>query len=132
MSPTGKKSKPEKLLTEVELEMMNVLWKRDGGTVNDVIAALPPQRKLAYTSVSTMLRILEQKGVVGSRKEGRGHVYFPKLEKREYETKSLRHLMDSVFDGAPAQLVQRLLEAGSLSEGELEDIKNLLKEKAPK
>lgn len=129
MNAVSKKSKSERLLTEVELEMMNILWKRSGGTVNDVLAALPPQRKLAYTSVSTMLRILEQKGIVKSRKEGRGHIYYPKLEKHEYETKSLQHIVRNVFDGAPAQLVQRLLEVESLSDDEIEGIKRLLKER---
>ena len=126
---TSKKSKAEKLLTEVELEMMNILWGKGSGTVNDVQGALSPERKLAYTSVSTMLRILEQKGILGSRKEGRGHVYYSKLEKHEYETRSLRHLVKRVFGGAPAQLVQRLLEVETLSDKELGDIKRLLNER---
>ena len=125
-TPT-KKSKTEKLLTEVELEMMRALWSRGSGTVADVQGMLPPERKLAYTSVSTMLRILEQKGVLGSRKEGRGHIYVPKLEKQEYEKRSLRHIVDRVFGGAPARLVQRLLEVEPLSSDELSKIKVLLK-----
>ena len=125
----SKKSKAEKLLTEVELEMMNILWAKGSATVNDVQRALSPERKLAYTSISTMLRILEQKGILASRKEGRGHVYFPKLEKHEYETRSLHHLVNNVFAGAPAQLVQRLLEVESLSEKELSDIKKILNER---
>lgn len=125
----SKKSKSAKLLTEVELEMMSILWTKGSATVTDVQGALPPPRKLAYTSVSTILRILEQKGVLASRKEGRGHVYFPRLEKHDYETRSLRHLVDRVFGGVPAQLVQRLLEAQSLSDEELGDIKKMLKER---
>lgn len=76
------KDKTTTKLTEVELELMGYLWKLNEATVNDVVSALPEARKLAYTSVSTMLRILEQKGVVDSRKEGRGHVYFPNLRKK--------------------------------------------------
>ncbi len=108
--------------------MMNILWERGSGTVNDVLSALPPERKLAYTSISTMLRILEQKGVIGSHKEGRGHVYFPKLEKQGYEVKSVRHLVTNVFGGAPVQLVQRLLEMESLTDEQLQTIRNLLRE----
>ena len=126
-----RKSKVGKLLTEVELEMMNILWKRGSGTVNDVLQALPPRRKLAYTSVSTMLRILEQKGALSSKKEGRGHTYFPELAKQEYETKSVQHLVTNVFGGAPSQLVQRLLEAESITEEELQSIRDLLKERRP-
>ncbi len=125
---TSKKIKSQKLLTEVELEMMSILWSKGTATVNDVQGALPRERKLAYTSISTMLRILEQKGILASRKEGRGHVYYPKLEKQEYETRSLRHLVKKVFDGAPGQLIQRLLEVESLSKEELGDIKKLLNE----
>ena len=123
-----KKPKSEKLLTEVELEMMNILWAKGSATVADVQKCVTLQRKLAYTSVSTILRILEQKGVLQSRKEGRGHVYFPSLEKPDYETRSLRHLVTHVFGGEPAQLVQRLLDAGSLTEQELGDIKKMLQE----
>ena len=126
-----KKPKSEKLLTEVELEMMNALWKRGSGTVNDVMESLSSDRKLAYTSVSTMLRILEQKGAVGSQKEGRGHIYLPKLRKSDYEKKSLQHLVTNVFEGAPFQLVQRLLEVESLTDEEIQNIKKLLKERHP-
>lgn len=120
---------PQKLLTEVELELMGILWRLGEGSVNDVIAALSPGRELAYTSVSTMLRILEQKKIVGSRKEGRGHVYLPLLAKDAYEATSVQHLVTKVFDGAPASLVRRLLETDGMSEDDLEAIRSLLNEK---
>jgi predicted transcriptional regulator len=124
-----KKSSKERLLTEAELEMMNVLWRLSEGTVADVQEALLPHRKLAYTSISTILRILEQKGVLRSRKEGRGHVYIPTVAKESYETTSLRHLIGKVFDGAPSSLVKRLLEEEELSDTELREIRRLLNER---
>ena len=82
MGESVKKTKAaEKLLTEVELELMTILWKKGEGSVADVIEGLPKDRNLAYTSVSTILRILEQKGALKTRKEGRGHVYIPALKK---------------------------------------------------
>lgn len=123
------KSAPQKLLTEVELELMGILWRLGEGSVNDVIAGLPKGRDLAYTSVSTMMRILEQKKIVASRKEGRGHVYFPKLTKEAYEATSVQHLVSKVFDGAPASLVRRLIETDGMSESDLEAIRALLNEK---
>lgn len=123
------KKKPERLLTGVELEMMGILWRRGSGTVNDVLEALPPSRKLAYTSVSTILRILEQKGVLKSHKEGRGHVYASVVKKSDYESKTLRLLVDNVFDGEPTHLVARLVEAGNLSEEDLEAMRKLLGER---
>jgi predicted transcriptional regulator len=118
-----------KLLTETELEFMNVLWKLGEGTVNDVLAHLPKDRKLAYTSVSTILRILETKGVLTSRKEGRGHQYVPKLTKKQYEATTLRHVVDRVFEESPAKLVQRLLETEDIDDEELQSLKKLLEER---
>ena len=70
-----------KLLTEVELELMSALWQLDEATVRDVLATLPAGRTLAYTSVATVLRILEDKKLVNSRKVGKAHVYRPAVSK---------------------------------------------------
>jgi predicted transcriptional regulator len=119
----------KKLLTETELELMTLLWKLGEGTVNDVLDALSPHRRLAYTSVSTMLRILEQKNFVGSRKAGRGHIYFPMVAKEHYEETSARDLVNRVFEGDASNLVRRLIEKGDLSRNDLEEIRALLDEK---
>src|SRR6185503_7702836 len=115
-----------KLLTETELELMTLLWKLSEGTVNDVLDALPANRKLAYTSVSTILRILEQKDFVTSRKAGRGHVYLPKIRKEEYEETSARDLVERVFEGDASNLVRRLVEKGDLSREDLDEIRRAL------
>ncbi len=121
---------PEKLLTEVELELMSILWKLKQGSVNDVMAQLPKDRALAYTSISTVLRILEQKKIVEARKEGRGHIYVPRIEKSEYEAKSVRNMVDKVFDGAPvamvSALVKQLVDSGGADHEEIEEIRKLL------
>ena len=90
---------------------------------------LPSARRLAYTSVSTVLRILVGKGVLGVRKEGRGHVYVPRMSKAEYEAASLRHMVQRVFDGAPDALVRRLLETEELDERKLRAIRMLLRKR---
>jgi predicted transcriptional regulator len=118
-----------RLLTETELELMGILWALGEGTVHDVMSRLPESRKLAYTSVSTILRILEQKQALSSRKAGKGHIYFPRIEKSEYETTSLQHLLHRVFDDTPSALVKRLLEDSRLSEDDLSEIRNLLDQK---
>ena len=122
-----------KSLTEVELELMNILWRLEGGTggtVNDVLAALPADRPLAYTSVSTILRILEQKQVVTTEKVGRGHRYLPVVTKQDYEAFALSQVMGKVFDGQPVALVRRLVDAGHLSRADLTALQDLLEEKA--
>lgn len=126
------KKKEEKLLTEVELELMTQLWKLGEGSVNDVLEQLPKERKLAYTSVSTILRILEQKGVLKTRKEGRGHIYIPLLAKAEYEAQTIQHVMKNVFDGAPVALVKQLLNSAQLKEEDLAEIKALIEKKEKK
>ena len=119
----------QKLLTDVELELMTALWQLGEGTVHDVLATLPSARTLAYTSVSTVLRILVGKGVLVVRKEGRGHVYVPRISKAAYEATSLRHIVQRVFDGAPDALVRRLLEIEELTEEKLAAIRALLRKR---
>ncbi len=121
-----KKKAPEKLLTDVELEFMSVIWALSEASVNDVIDQLPPERKVAYTSVSTILRILEQKGVLMARKEGRGHVYVPTFTKSDYEAVSLQHMVNKVFGGTPVALVRQLLGSVKMKPDEVAELKNLL------
>lgn len=127
-----KKAKPaEKLLTEVELELMTILWELGEGAVADVLARLSKGRELAYTSVSTVLRILEQKGVVTARKEGRGHVYVPAMRKDDYEARTVRHVVERVFNGTPVALVRQLLNSVEVDEAELAELKKLIAGHAP-
>jgi len=128
MTQAHKKDK-NKLLTETELELMNILWQLGEGSVHDVLNNLPEGRDLAYTSVSTMLRILEQKEMVVARKVGRGHVYRPAMERDAYQAKSVGRLVDKVFDGAPLSLVQRLLDSRDLSEEDLKALQQMLQER---
>ncbi len=105
---------------------MTILWRLGEGTVADVIAALPPSRNLAYTSVSTMLRILESKEVLTTRKEGRGHVYVPRFEKAVYEARTVKDVVDRVFAGAPLALIRQLIDNVELTDDEVREIKKLL------
>jgi predicted transcriptional regulator len=113
-------------LTDVELELMTILWRVGEATVADVLTELPPGRDLAYTSVSTVLRILEGKSVVTARKEGRGHVYVPVLGKSEYEAHAVRDVVNRVFAGVPVAMVRQLLDSIELSEDDLGEVRKLL------
>lgn len=122
----AKSRRPTRLLTEVELELMSILWREGGGTVADVLAALPGDRQLAYTSVSTVLRILEQKQVVVSEKVGRGHRYVPRIAKQAYEAFALEEVVGKVFDGEPLALVRRLVDTQGLTRKDIAALKALL------
>ena len=120
------KKKKSELLTEVELEFMNELWAIGEGTVRDVLDRLPDDRDLAYTSGATILRILEQKDFVTSRKEGKTLVYKPTLAKDIYQTRSLKDLSMKLFDDTPASLVARLVDDETLTEEALGQIRALV------
>ncbi|MDG1182825.1 MAG: BlaI/MecI/CopY family transcriptional regulator [Tateyamaria sp.] len=121
-----RQKKKSELLTEVELEFMTQLWALGAGTVSDVLGQLPEGRDLAYTSAATILRILEQKEFVTSRKDGKRHVFKPTLAKDAYQTRSLKDLSIKLFDDAPVSLVARLVNDEELSEEALEKIRALV------
>lgn len=118
--------KKNALLTEVELEFMTKLWDLGEGTVRDVLEQLPTDRNLAYTSAATILRILEQKKFVTSRKDDKSHVFRPLLTKGSYQTRSLNDLSKKLFDNAPASLVARLVDDDALTEEALGQIRALV------
>jgi len=121
-----RQKKKSELLTEVELEFMTQLWALGEGTVRDVLDQLPKERNLAYTSAATILRILEQKDFVTSRKDGKQHVFVPTLAKDAYQTRSLKDLSVKLFDDAPAALVARLVDDADLTEEALGQIRALV------
>lgn len=121
-----RKKKNRSLLTEVELEFMNELWALGEGSVRAVLERLPADRNLAYTSGATILRILEEKGFVASRKDGKALVYAPLLDKDTYQARSLKNLSRTLFDDTPASLVARLVDDVGLSEEDLEEIRELV------
>ena len=128
MSPR-KKVKIERPLTEVELQMMNVIWSLGECTIKDVQKALPEDRDLAYTSVATIIKILEQKGFLKSTASDKAHSYSSLIAKSDYEAASLRHLAKNLFEGDPSSMVMRLLNDSDMTMNELQSIKKLLDER---
>ncbi|TLP46172.1 MULTISPECIES: BlaI/MecI/CopY family transcriptional regulator [Cohaesibacter] len=121
-----RKKKRSEFLTEVELEFMTRLWELGEANVRDILAMLPPDRDLAYTSAATIMRILEQKNFVESRKEGKTHVYQALLTKDSYQTRFLKDISEKLFDNTPAALVARLVDDDDLSEEALDEIRALV------
>jgi len=121
--------KLEKPLTEVELELMHLVWNLGECTVKEVQTALSADRNLAYTSVATIMKILEQKGVLASSKSDRAHTYRPLISRADYEAASLKHLAQNLFQGSPSSMVMRLLDESKLSADELRAIRKLVDER---
>lgn len=118
---------PEKYqLTPVEFELMEILWKLGRGTVHQVMAELPEHRKLAYTSVSTMLRILQQKKILTAKKEGRQHIYQPFYSKQLFANHSVKKIVKQIFSGKSSELMAFLVNQAPLSVEEINSIRELL------
>jgi predicted transcriptional regulator len=120
-------------LTEAELRLMDVIWAKGRATVAEVAEALPEDLHLAYNTVLTTLRILENKGYLkhDKAKEGRAFVYRPVVSRNDASRSALRHLLRRFFGNSAEALVLNLLDDERLSEAELERIRARLKEEPP-
>lgn len=130
--PEKEKKKIEKPLTEVELQIMNVIWSLNECTVKEVQTEISRERELAYTSVATMMKILESKGILKSVKTDKAHVYTSLISKENYEKQSLEHLADNLFHGDSSMMVMRLLDNSNLSQKDLQAIKEVLNSRLTK
>lgn len=113
-------------LTEADLRLMNVLWERGASTVGEVLEALSEQ--LAYSTVLTTLRILEQKGYVGHTKEGRAFLYQPIVDQDGARRKAVRHLVDHFFNKSPELLVLNVLKQEEFDDEDLKRLKSMIEE----
>jgi predicted transcriptional regulator len=104
-------------LGDRELDVMAVLWELGSGTVGEVRERL--SATLAYTTVLTILRNLEVKEFVRHEEEGRAHRYYPRIAQRSAQRSALGRLVDKLFDGAPEELVARLVDDNAVSAEEL-------------
>jgi predicted transcriptional regulator len=115
-------------LTEGELPLMQVLWEKGRATVGDVVAALPADPPLAYSTVLTTLRILEAKGYLRHTKEGRAFLYEAIVVQEEASRKALDYLVNRFFGGSCEMLVVNLLKEETLGRAELRRIKKMIAE----
>ena len=113
-------------LSQLQLAILDVLWTRGEATVAEVQEALQEERALAYSTVSTLLSRLEQKGAVSHRAEGRVFFYRAEVREEEVSNSLVSDLLSRVFDGSPAELVSHLLEAHEVDAGELARIKAMV------
>lgn len=110
--------------TDRELDVMAVLWDRGSATVAEVRERLPDE--LAYTTVLSVLRTLEDKGHVGHRGEGKAHRYFPLVERRVAGRSALARLIETVFNGSPELLLTQLVSDRDLSEEQAKRLRRLI------
>jgi BlaI family transcriptional regulator, penicillinase repressor len=105
---------------------MGVLWQQNTAAVSDVVAALKETRAVTYSTVQTILRILEKKGYVSHDKVARAFVYRPVIDKRQARRRALRHLVSRLFEGSPSLLVLNVLEDEGIDPAERERLRALI------
>jgi predicted transcriptional regulator len=118
-------------LTEGELRLMEVLWDKGAATVSEVLEGLPPKPALAYSTVITTLRILENKGYVRHTKDGRAFVYRALIGREDARETAVTHLVRRFFEGSPALLMLNLVEGGKIDPAELKRMRKRIEEDRP-
>ena len=113
-------------LTEAELRLMKILWERGESAVGDLVAAMPDGATLAYNSVLTTIRILEQKGYVRHRQAGRAFVYSPCVAEQEAERSEVRNMMRRFFGNSRERLLLSLLGDDEVTPEELKRLKDAI------
>ena len=113
-------------LTDAEAEVMAVLWRLQRASVSDVVTAMNETRAVSYSTVQTILRILETKQYVIHDKVARAFVYAPVVDERQARRRALHHLVRRLFDGSPSLLVLNVLEDEELDPAEREQLRKLI------
>jgi predicted transcriptional regulator len=115
-------------LTDAEARVMSVLWQRQTATVADVVAVLKRKKPVTYSTVQTVLRILEDKGYVSHEKEARAFIYKARVDERQARRRALRHLVTRLFNGSPGELVLNVLEDEQIEPEEMSRLKKLIED----
>jgi BlaI family penicillinase repressor len=119
-----KRQKP----SDLELQVLSVLWERGSATVRDLLEAVPDGKKRAYTTMLSVVQVMEKKRLVTHDRDGLTHVYRPTVKKKDVLPPLLRSLTHNIFGGSPARVLQSLLDSTEVSEEELAEIRRLVRE----
>jgi BlaI family transcriptional regulator, penicillinase repressor len=117
----------KKLLTPLELKVMNILWTIKSGFIKDIRENWDEEPTPAYNTVSTIVRILkDKKDYIDHKEYGRTHEYFPKVTKEEYQRQFLDNAVNHVFSGSLSSLVSTLVDQEEISTSELDELRSIL------
>lgn len=107
---------------------MSVLWKKQTASVAEVVSVLKRKRAVSYSTVQTILRILEEKGYVSHEKVARAFIYRPLVDQRQARSRALKHLVNRLFNGSPGLLVLNVLEDERIEAEELNRLRRLIQD----
>jgi BlaI family penicillinase repressor len=117
--------------SDLELQVLGVLWKDGPSTARQVLQALPDGKQRAYTTVLTTMQNMEKKGLLSHTSQGNAHVYRPTRTRRQVLGPLLRGWVAKLFGGSPSAAVQHLLSESDVSQAELDQIRQFINEYQP-
>ncbi|HEV8540863.1 MAG TPA: BlaI/MecI/CopY family transcriptional regulator [Verrucomicrobiae bacterium] len=120
--------KKSRTLTDGEHRIMEVLWRKGSASVADVVEELEGKDGTAYTTILTMMRILREKGYLTCRKDGRAHIFTPRVDRETAARKAVRQLLAKFFSGSAGELVLSFLREDEISPEELDELKRRIRE----
>ena len=115
-------TKRKMILHKRELQIMKIVWEKGQATIRDIYETLLKRERIAYTTVSTMVKILEEKGFLRHDVDRRTYVYKPLVAKEEVSRGMLQDLLERLFDGSTEMLLNTLVKVKGLNENDLEDL----------
>ena len=114
--------------SELELQILSVLWEQGPLPIRAIRQSLPDGKDRAYTTVLTLVQIMEKKGLVGHTAQGQAHIYHPLVTRRQVLRPLMRDMLRNVFGGRPADAVQCLLDSAHLDDEELAQIRQIIQD----
>jgi BlaI family transcriptional regulator, penicillinase repressor len=112
--------------SDLEMQILAVLWERGPSTTREVLEAMPDRKKRAYTSILSVMQVMEKKGLLTHTNKGTAHVYHPAVDRHKVLQPLMHRLLNQVFGGRPAAVMQALLNDASVSEADLDEMRRLL------
>jgi len=114
--------------SDLEMQIMSVLWNRGASTAREVLEAMPDGKQRAYTSILSVMQVMEKKGLLRHTNRGVAHVYSPTLSRKKVIRPFMRKIVDEVFGGRPSAMMQALLSETPVNDAELSQIRKLLEQ----
>lgn len=118
--------------SDLELQVLSVLWDRGASSVREVLDALPDRKRRAYTTVLSVMQVMEKKGLVGHTRKGLTHIYHPLVDRAQVLRPLMKEMLRNVFGGSPSAAVQYLLDEAPVDDDELSQIRRTIREYARK
>jgi predicted transcriptional regulator len=113
-------------MSPAETEILRLVWQLEEATVQGICEALPARRKIAYKTVQTLLRRLEEKGYLAHRLDGKAHVFFPAVRREQVVKRTVLDFVDRLFGGDPRPLMHFLAEDGQIDAADIEELRRLI------